>query len=59
MALAVNRTGVIFKKCDLSNHKPDINKKIPRLHRLDVIVGQKWRYTTRMTHNDENSPAKR
>ena len=26
MALAVNRTGVIFKKCDLSNHKPDINK---------------------------------
>ena len=26
MALAVNRTGVIFEKCDLSNHKPDTNK---------------------------------
>jgi len=26
MALAVNRPGVIFKKCDLSNHKPDTNK---------------------------------
>jgi integrase len=23
MALAVNRTGVIFKKCDLSNHRPE------------------------------------
>jgi integrase len=26
MALAVNRTGTIFKKCDRSNHKPDTNK---------------------------------
>jgi hypothetical protein len=26
MALAVNRTGVIFKKCDPSNHKPETNK---------------------------------
>jgi hypothetical protein len=26
MALAVNRTGTIFKKCDLSNHKPENNK---------------------------------
>jgi hypothetical protein len=23
MALAVNRTGVIFKKCDMSNHRPE------------------------------------
>ncbi|HEY0935722.1 MAG TPA: hypothetical protein VGD91_18505, partial [Trebonia sp.] len=27
MVLAVNRTGTVFKKCDLSNHKPDSNKK--------------------------------
>jgi len=27
MALAVNRTGTIFKKCDRSNHKPDSNKR--------------------------------
>jgi integrase len=26
MALAVNRTGTIFKKCDRSNHKPETNK---------------------------------
>jgi integrase len=26
MALAVNRTGTVFKKCDRSNHKPDSNK---------------------------------
>ena len=26
MALAVSRTGTIFKKCDRSNHKPDSNK---------------------------------
>jgi len=26
MALALNRTGVIFKKCDRANHKPDSNK---------------------------------
>ncbi len=26
MALALNRTGVVFKKCDLANHKPDSNK---------------------------------
>lgn len=23
MALAVNRTGVILKKCDMSNHRPE------------------------------------
>ena len=27
MALAVNRTGVIFKKCDLSNHRPETVKQ--------------------------------
>jgi hypothetical protein len=27
MALAVNRTGTIFKQCDRSYHKPDTNKK--------------------------------
>jgi hypothetical protein len=27
MALAVNRTGTIFKQCDRSNHRPDSNKK--------------------------------
>jgi len=27
MALAVNRTGTIFKKCDRRNHKPDSNKR--------------------------------
>lgn len=27
MALAVSRTGTIFKKCDLSNHKPDSNSR--------------------------------
>jgi hypothetical protein len=26
VALALNRTGVVFKKCDLANHKPDSNK---------------------------------
>jgi integrase len=26
MALALNRTGVVFKKCDQGNHKPDSNK---------------------------------
>jgi hypothetical protein len=26
MALAVNRTGTVFKKCDRSNHKPETNK---------------------------------
>jgi integrase len=26
MALAVNRTGTIFKKCDRSNHRPESNK---------------------------------
>ena len=26
MALALNRTGVVFKKCDLAGHKPDSNK---------------------------------
>ena len=26
MALAVNRTGVIFKKCDISNHRPETVK---------------------------------
>ena len=30
--------------------------KHPRLYRSGVTVGQKWRYTTRMAHNDENSP---
>jgi hypothetical protein len=27
MALAVNRTGVIFKKCDMSNHRPETVKQ--------------------------------
>ena len=27
MALAVNRTGVIFKKCDTSNHRPQTVKQ--------------------------------
>jgi hypothetical protein len=27
MALAVNRTGTIFKQCDRSGHKPDTNKE--------------------------------
>jgi hypothetical protein len=27
MALAVTRTGTIFKKCDRSDHKPDSNKR--------------------------------
>jgi hypothetical protein len=27
MALAVNRTGTVSKKCDRSNHKPDSNTK--------------------------------
>jgi integrase len=27
MALAVHRTGVIFKKCDMSNHRPDTVKQ--------------------------------
>jgi hypothetical protein len=27
MALAVSRTGTIFKKCDRSNRKPDSNKR--------------------------------
>ena len=27
MALAVNRSGTIFKKCDRSNHRPDSNKR--------------------------------
>jgi hypothetical protein len=27
MALAVNRTGTIFKQCDQALHKPDTNKK--------------------------------
>ncbi len=27
MALAVNRVGTIFKKCDRSNHKPDSNQR--------------------------------
>ena len=27
MALAVNRTGVIFKKCDVSNHRPETVKQ--------------------------------
>jgi hypothetical protein len=27
MALAVSRTGTVFKKCDRSNHKPDSNKR--------------------------------
>ena len=26
MALALNRTGVVFKKCDRANHKTDTNK---------------------------------
>ena len=26
MALALNRTGVVFKKCDRASHKPDSNK---------------------------------
>lgn len=26
MALAANRTGVIFKKCDMSNHRPETVK---------------------------------
>lgn len=26
MALAVNGSGTIFKKCDRSNHRPDSNK---------------------------------
>jgi integrase len=26
VALALNRTGVVFKKCDMSGHKPDSNK---------------------------------
>ena len=26
MALAVNRSGTIFKKCDQANHRPDSNK---------------------------------
>ncbi|HXT91918.1 MAG TPA: hypothetical protein VN714_22010 [Trebonia sp.] len=27
MALAVNRTGTILKKCDRSGHRPEANKK--------------------------------
>ena len=26
MVLALNRTGVVFKKCDRAGHKPDSNK---------------------------------
>jgi hypothetical protein len=26
MALAVNRTGVVFKKCDMSNYRPETDK---------------------------------
>ncbi|MCW2895836.1 MAG: hypothetical protein JWO75_5325 [Actinomycetia bacterium] len=26
MALAVNGSGTVFKKCDRSNHHPDLNK---------------------------------
>jgi hypothetical protein len=26
MPLALNRTGVVFKKCDMAGHKPDSNK---------------------------------
>jgi hypothetical protein len=26
MALALNRTSVVFKKCDRADHKPDSNK---------------------------------
>jgi hypothetical protein len=26
VALAVNRTGVVFKKCDMSNHRPETDK---------------------------------
>jgi hypothetical protein len=26
VALALNRTGVVFKKCDMAGHKPDSNK---------------------------------
>jgi hypothetical protein len=36
---------------------PQNETKYPLSYRLTVIVGQKWRYTTRMTHNNENSPA--
>ena len=28
MALALNRTGVVFKKCDMSGHKPDSNQGV-------------------------------
>ena len=38
---------------------PQNRTKYPRSLRLDAIVGQKWLYTTRMAHNDENSPAGR
>jgi hypothetical protein len=37
MALAVSRTGTLFKKCDPSNHKPDSNKD----------AGDESRYPTR------------
>jgi len=36
---------------------PQNRTKRPQSHRSGGIVGQKWRYTTRMAHNDENSPA--
>jgi hypothetical protein len=56
MTLAVNRTGVIFKKCDMSNHRPETVKQrqwhlsayVPVRHhekvqaRLDVaLLGQR------------------
>ena len=38
---------------------PQNRTKNPRSRRSSVIVGQKWLYTARMTHNDENRPAER
>ena len=37
---------------------PQNRTKHPRPPRSSMTVGQKWRYTTRMAHNNENRPAK-
>jgi len=38
---------------------PQNGTKCPQPSHSDITVGQKWRYTTRMAHNDENSPLER
>jgi hypothetical protein len=42
MPLALSRTGVVFKKCDMAGHKPDSNKAL-----APVSGSRGWRVSSR------------